>query len=164
MEDQKRIIVKSRLLILFFLSLSGTISQAQEIEVKKVWGGYRFIKNEKSLSNRELIATMQAHPSALVLMKKARSIDRTASPIVAFGAVAFGFWGADLIQGNGFKLGTFGISVGLYTIGFHLHAKSDKKAIQAINLFNGDLSHLRQQTPELKLVAKGNGLGFVLSF
>lgn len=164
MEDQKRIIVKSRLLILFFLSLGWMVGHAQEIEIKKAWGGYRFIRNEKSLSNRELIATMQAHPSALVLMKKARSIDRIASPIVGFGTVAFSFWGADLIQGNGFKLGTFGISVGLYTIGFHLHAKSDKKAIQAINSFNGGLSHLRQPTPEFKLVARGNGLGLLLTF
>lgn len=163
MEGKQRIKVKSCLLVLFFLSLGWMVGQAQEIEIKKVLGGYRFIGNENSLSNRELIAIMQAHPSPLALMKKARSIDRIASPIVGFGAVAFAFWGTDLIQGNGFKAGTFGISVGLYAIGFYLHAKSDKKAIQAINSFNAGLSHFRY-APEFKIVAKGNGLGVLVTF
>ena len=58
-------------LILFFVSLN--LVHAQKIESEKIFGGYKFTRNENTLNLRDLSRIMEDTPEAKDLIKKAKT-------------------------------------------------------------------------------------------
>lgn len=153
-------------MILVFAFVSTACCMAQQIEMKKVFGGYKYELNGKRLSMYNLAKTVESNQQAYKLVKKAQT-NRTI-------AIIMGCTGGGLI---GYQTGTdsaggkanwtlAGIGAGLLVVAIPISLSADKKTKQAVELYNHSLSTTSNYEckPELKLIANGKGVGLSMNF
>lgn len=83
--------MKKFLLLLAFTFATVWVCQAQQIETKKVLGGYKYMQAGKTLSMGALVNTLAPYPQASKLIKQARSNNTLASVLGLAGGALIGF-------------------------------------------------------------------------
>ena len=150
-------------LILFFVSLN--LVHAQKIESEKIFGGYKFTRNENTLNLRDLSRIMEDTPEAKDLIKKAKTTTVFTSILAFAGGGLIGWPIGEAIGGGDPNWALAGIGAGLVAVAIPLASSANKKTKEAVDIYNSSLE--RQTTnfkPELNILATGNGLGLSLRF
>jgi len=153
--------------LLFILSFAiSIICNGQQIERKKVFGGYKYTRDSVDLSIKDLSNTLKSNPESFQLIKKARS-NRTISFIIS--GIGGGLTGYALGSsiGEGYVDWTVaGAGLGLFAVSLPIALKSDEQLKQAVDLYNSNLTSTTYQNiePELKIFTDGRSLGLYLNF
>lgn len=154
------------ILTLSLVLITITFCNAQEIEIEKVFGGYKYTQNESLMTMRGLVKTMESHEQAFDLIKKAQSKTTLAS-IIGFAGGGLVGWPIGTAVGGGDANWTLaGIGAGLIAIAIPISSSANKKAKQAVELYNSSLSStsFNEFKPEFKVIANENGIGLSMNF
>ncbi|WP_394749681.1 hypothetical protein [Spongiimicrobium salis] len=158
--------MKTLVVILTLALCCCAISTAQEIEMKTTIFGYRFTQNGARLSWKELSSATESNLDAHLLIKKARS-QNTISSILSF---AGGFLiGIPIGQSIGDRDPNWSLAYiggGIAAIGIPFTFSAFNKVNKGIDTYNLSLKATSryQFKPEFTILAKGNGLGFIMRF
>ena len=158
--------MRKTILTLFFALTAMTFCTAQRIEMKKVFGGYKYTQNGNLMSMRDLVNTMESNKQAFDLIKKAQS-NNTLASIIGFAGGGLIGWPIGTAVGGGDPNWTLaGIGAGLVAVGIPISSSANKKAKQAVELYNSSLgsTSFYETKPELKVIANGNGIGLSMNF
>lgn len=158
--------MKKTILILTFLFAVMTLCVGQQIEMKKVFGGYKFTQNGKKLTMGNLVKTMETNQQAFELVKKAQS-NNTLASIIGFAGGGLIGWPIGTAVGGGDANWTLaGIGAGLIAVGIPISSSANKKVKQAVELYNSSLNSTAYYKfkPEVEIIANGNGVGLTMSF
>lgn len=154
------------MLTLAFALTIITLCNAQKIETQKVFGGYKYTQDGNQLSFNDLVKTMESNQEAYDLMKKAKSNNTLASIVGGMGGGFLGWSLGSAIGGGDFNLTIAGIGAAFIAIGIPISSGVNRKAKQAIDLYNASLSStsFRETNPEYKLILSGNTIGVAMKF
>ena len=158
--------MKKIILTLIFTLATITFCNAQKIDMEKVFGGYKFSQNGNQLAMKDLVKTMKSNQQAFKLIKKAQ-LNNTLASITGFiGGGLIGWTIGTAIVGGDTNWSLAGIGAGIVVIGIPISLNSDKKAKQAVELYNSSLnsSSFYEFKPEFKIIASGNGIGLSMNF
>lgn len=158
--------MRKTILTLFFALTTMTFCNAQKIEMKKVFGGYKYTQNENLLTMTDLVNIMESNKLAFDLIKQAKSKNTLANIFGTIGGGLIGWPIGTAIGGGDANWTLAGIGAGLVAIGIPISSNANKKARQATELYNASLNStsLYEFQPEFKVVANGNGIGLSMSF
>ena len=154
---------------LFALVLSIAVlplCNAQKIETEKVFGGYTYTQDGENLKMNQLVKTMESNQQAFDLIKKAQSSNTLAS--------VFGFAGGGLV---GWPVGTAigggdanwvlaGVGAGLIAIAIPISMNANKKANEAVDIYNASLNTTSYQEvkTEFNIIGNAQGVGLSIRF
>lgn len=158
--------MKKMILTLTFAFAAMTLCVSQQIEMEKVFGGYKFTQNGKKLTMGNLVKTMESNQQAFELIKKAQS-NNTLASIIGFAGGGLIGWPIGTAVGGGDANWTLaGIGAGLIVVGIPIASSANKKAKQAVELYNSSLysTAYYEFKPEFEIMANGNGIGLSMSF
>ena len=158
--------MKKTILTLTFALATLTFCNAQKIEMEKVFGGYKYTQNGKQMTMGDLVDAMESYQQSYELVKKAQS-NNTLASIIGFAGGGLIGWPIGAAIGGGDANWTLaGIGAGLVAIGIPISSSANKKAKQAVELYNSSLNSTSfyKFKPEFKIMANGNGIGFSMNF
>lgn len=143
-----------------------TICNAQKIETKKVFGGYKYTLEGKNMTMNNLVNVMKSNPEALKLIKKARSNNVIASILGGAGGALIGFPLGAAVAGGEANWTLVGIGAGLVAVSIPISTGVNKTTKKAVELYNSSLTSTSyyQFKPEFKIVANENGIGLSMNF
>ncbi len=158
--------MKKIVLTLIFAAVLITISSAQQIETKKVFGGYQYTQNGDRMTMGDLVKVMESNSEALAHMKKAKSNNVLASILGGAGGALIGFPIGTAIGGGEANWALAGIGSGLVIIGIPISSNVNKNAKKAVELYNASLNNTAQNyfNPEFKIIGNRNGIGLSMNF
>jgi len=156
--------MKELILILSLGFFAILHSNAQQIEMQKVFGGYTFSKDGKRLNMKNLIKTMQPNKEAYQLMKSARSKNTLAMILGGVGGFGVGYSLGRSLRGEKVNWAVLGLGAGALGVGIPISMSVNKKIKQAVKLYNTSLDKTSYFKPKLKLIINQKGLGLVVSF
>lgn len=102
-----RAMKKIGILLIFFL-LNTCVTYAQQIEVHKVFGRYKYRQYDKPLGTGKMIQVMQDEPEALRLVKSARKIEWVNTLFLVAGGTLVGDVIYNVGSGDALNLETLG--------------------------------------------------------
>lgn len=156
-----------KIILTFSIAISTlAICNAQKIEMEKVFGGYKYTQNGTQMTMKDLVKTMASNQQAFDLIKKAQS-NNTIASIIGFAGGGLIGWPIGTSLGGGDANWTLaGIGAGLVAITIPISSNVNKKAKQAVELYNSSLNatSYNEFKPEIKLLANGNGIGLSMNF
>ena len=158
--------MKKTILTLIFALVATTFCNAQKIEMKKVFGGYKYTQNGNLMTVKDLANTMESNQQAFDIIKKAQSNNTIASIIGFAGGGLIGWPIGTAIGGGDANWTLAGIGAGLIAIGIPISSSVNKNAKQAVELYNSSLDATSNYyfKPEFKVVANGKGIGLSMNF
>ena len=158
--------MKKTIFTLIFTLATLTFCNAQKIEIEKVFGGYKYTQNGSQMAMKDLVKTMESNQQAFNLIKKAQSNNTLASIIGFAGGGLIGWPIGTAIGGGDANWTLAGIGAGLVAIGIPISSNANKKAQQAVELYNSSINStaFKYFKPEFKVVANGNGIGLLMNF
>lgn len=158
--------MKKIILSLIFAIATITISNAQKIEVEKVFGGYKYTQNGNRMTMRDLVNTMKSDINASSLIKKAQTNNTIATVLGGAGGVLIGVPLGQSLGGGDANWTLAGIGAGLIIVAIPISSSANKKTKKAIELYNSSLNSTSSYefNPEFKLIANEKGVGFSMSF
>ncbi|UOY06834.1 hypothetical protein L0P88_23315 [Muricauda sp. SCSIO 64092] len=134
--------------------------------MEKVFGGYKYTQNGKQMTMGDLVDAMESYQQSYELVKKAQS-NNTLASIIGFAGGGLIGWPIGAAIGGGDANWTLaGIGAGLVAIGIPISSSANKKAKQAVELYNSSLNSTSfyEFKPEFKIMVNGNGIGFSMNF
>jgi len=161
--------MKKLTLILTFLVAGMTFTFGQiatdTIYAKKVFGGYQFYQGETRLGMNQLVNVMKPNEQAYAQIKSAQSNYTLATVFGAAGGFMIGWPIGTAVGGGEPNWVMAGIGAGLVIISIPITQSSNKKAIQAVRIYNsGMLSSSFWDNHELKFSMTPHGVGLSLRF
>lgn len=165
--NQKLIsLMKTLFISLVFICTSLAPLTAQEIQVEKTFGGYKYTQNGQSLTIGDMVRIMEPNEEALPVMKQARS-NKTFAGILGFaGGFCIGYPIGQAIAGNDPVWTLAGVGAGLIIIAIPISNSANKKAKRAVGLYNASIgeSSFHYRSPQLELMTGDHGLGICVRF
>ena len=158
--------MRNTILTLTFAFATITFCNAQNIEMEKVFGGYKYTQNGNQMTMKDLVKTMESNKQAFDLIKKAQS-NTTLASIIGFAGGGLIGWPIGTAAGGGDANWTLaGIGAGLIAIGIPISSSANKKAKQAVEIYNSSLNTVsfHEFKPEFTVIANGNGFGLSIKF
>lgn len=158
--------MKQTTLILLLVLTTCTLCKAQEIEMEKAFGGWKYSQEGRQLSMNELVNTMKSNQEAYDLIKKAKSNTTLASVFGGLGGALVGWPLGTALGGGDPNWVLAGVGAGLIVIGIPISVGANKKAKEAVGLYNASLNETSfyRHKPEFKINVKGTGLGVSMVF
>lgn len=158
--------MKKTVSTLIFAFATIALCTAQQIEMTKVFGGYKFTQNEKNLKMGSLVKVMESNQQAYQLIKKAQSNNTIASIIGFAGGGLIGWQIGTSVSGGDANWTVAGIGAGLIAIGVPISISAIKKSKEAVELYNSSLNSTSyyEFKPEFQIVTNGNGIGLTMQF
>jgi len=158
--------MKQQILALVIMFFSISFCNAQQIEAKKAFGGYKFYQNEKELNLSDLQQLMKNNNEALKYIKNAKTNTAFASIFGFAGGFMFGWPIGTAIGGGEANWSLAGIGVGVLGLSIPFITGANKNAKQAIELYNSSLKTVHHQKPktEFSIISNANGFGISMSF
>lgn len=157
--------MKNVLLVLAFM-LCGSLSiTAQEIEMKKVWGGYQFMQNGKNLNLSDMQNLMKDNKEAYDLVTSAKSNQTWALILGTAGGALVGFPIGTAIGGGDPEWALAGAGAALIVATIPIVKGFNRKTSKAVNLYNDGLTSSSYKfNPDFNLNIKGTSLGITMRF
>lgn len=146
---------------LVFAILQGN---AQQIEMKKTFGGYTFSKDGKRLNMKGLVSAMQPNTKAYTLIKSARSKNTLAMVLGGVGGFAAGYSLSSSLRGKEVNWVLLGVGAGALGVGIPISISGNKKTKQAVELYNEGLDKTSYFKPKFRIITNQKGLGLVMNF
>ena len=152
-----------RTFLLFSIFMICFTSNAQQVELKKNFWGYKATINGQKASMSELDAHLSRKLQALETFRKGKT-KRTLATVMSFaGGVCLGITAAKIYHGSTssddqISVVTPAVGVALIGGGIALSISGNKNIKNSINQFNKATS-----MTEVKLISNQNGVGFALS-
>ena len=158
--------MKKTIFTLIFTLATMTFCNAQKIEIEKVFGGYKYTQNENQMTMKDLVKTMESNQQAFDLIKKAQTNNNLSSIIGFAGGGLIGWPIGTAIGGGDANWTLAGIGAGLVAIWLPVSSSANKKAKQAVELYNSSFNSTSFYyfKPQFKVVANGNGIGLSMHF
>lgn len=138
---------------------------AQRIESTKNFGGYWYSQNGTRLNMNELVNLMEPDSEAYDLMRSARS-NSTISQIISIPAGALIGWPlGSAIGGGDPQWGLAAAGAGLLVLAIPISSAGNRKAQEAIALYNGSLSYsYSRRRPTIAFISTSTGVGLGITF
>lgn len=157
--------LSSIVLILFFITPSAFGQSGTPIEMKKVFGGYKYFQGDSRLNMNQLVLAMETNEIALEQIKKAQSTNTLGMVIAGAGGFMVGWPLGTAIAGGDPNWVLAGIGAGLIVVSIPIAKKVNEQAKLAVDSYNEGLkAHSFWQRKELELLIRGNQVGFALKF
>ena len=143
-----------------------TLCNAQKIEVKKVFGGYKYMQNDKSMTIGKLARVLESNADASQLISKARTNNTLASILSGAGGALIGFPIGTSLGGGDPNWALAGIGAGLVVVAIPISSSAFKKANQAVEIYNASLNETSfyHFKPQVNIIANQNGIGLSMNF
>jgi hypothetical protein len=141
-------------------------SDKEDIEIQKVFGGYKYTQNGIDLNMKRLVNTMRYDELASKKMKSARFNNTLATVFGATGGFLI-VWPIVTAITNGDPNWTLAyIGAGLIVISIPLSIAGNKQAARAINIYNTNRRNqsFQSNSTKLRFNITGIGLGLTLEF
>ena len=158
--------MKKTILMVTLAIASITLCNAQKIEVKKIFGGYKYMQNEKPMSMRGLVKTLEANADAYPFIKKASTNNTLANILGGAGGALIGFPIGTSLGGGDANWALAGIGAGLIVVAIPISSSVHKNAKQAVDIYNASLNETSfyHFKPKFNILANQNGVGLSMSF
>jgi len=158
--------MKKTILTLTFALAILTFCNAQQIEMEKVFGGYKYTQNGTVMKMKDLLKTMESNQQAFDLIKKAQSNNTVASIFGGAGGFLVGWTIGTSLGGGDANWTLAGVGAGLIVIAIPFSSGANKNAKQAVELYNSSLNSTSfyEFKPEFKIIGNGNGIGLSMNF
>jgi len=135
------------------------------IQVKKVFGGYKFFYKYRELKFKDLVSILEENDLAYEEIKSARTTAVFGSIIGFAGGFLIGWPIGAAIAGGDPNWGLAAIGAGLIVVAIPLNESAYKKAKSAVDTYNyGIKTSSFWYKKELNISFTGNGLGLILGF
>ena len=158
--------MRKKILMLTLALATITLCNAQKIEVKKVFGGYKYMQNEKPMSMRGLIKAMELNADAYQLIKKASTNNTLANILGGAGGALIGFPIGTSLGGGDANWALAGIGAGLIVVSIPISSSLHKNAKQAVDIYNASLNETSfyHFKPKFNMIANQHGIGLSMNF
>lgn len=158
--------MKNSILALSIALSIVTICNAQQIEMEKVFGGYKYSQKCNTMTMKDLVNTMKSNQQAFQLIKKAQSNNTLASIIGFAGGGLIGWPIGTALGGGDANWALAGIGAGLVAVAIPLSSGVNKNAKAAVELYNASLKSTSYQEfkPKFKIIANTSGIGLCMNF
>ncbi len=150
------------ILICCFVSVKAQ-SQTDTIQIEKKLGTNYLLLGEK-LTPKQLLTIMEVNPTAYDLMKKAKRNYDAAQIFAGVGGFFIGFPIGTTIAGGDPNWLLAGIGVGLVGVAIPFSVNYNKKAREAVALYNDGIRSLGYHELDMKLGFAANGIRLTLNF
>ena len=152
--------------VLIAMLFFGAFSlNAQEIEMKKVWGGYQFMQNGKNLNVKDMQTIMKDNKEALELITSAKTNQNWALILGGAGGALVGFPVGTAVGGGDPQWALAGAGAALIVASIPIIKGFNKKASKAVELYNAGVNNTAYNfNPKFNLNIKGLGLGLTMNF
>lgn len=158
----------ARKIFLFFtLSIVVHLCYAQEIEIKKVFGGYKLSQDGRPLTIKSLSPILEVNSEAFAIYKKAKSSAAVSNVIGAIGGGLIGWPIGTAIAGGNANWVLAGIGAGIILVSIPIQIGSNKKLKQSVDMYNTGFKRLGKndiKKVEYELGITGNGAGLMVKF
>ncbi len=141
--------------------------QLDTISMQKLFSGYAFYQNGERLNTNQLSDVLMSHPEAYEKYKDANSLGLAAGVLSYAGGFLIGWPIGTTLGGGEANWNLALIGAGLFTVSLPLSNGSNKRTLQAIDIFNNQplpSSPSNTKPNRLNVSIQGNGAGFVLHF
>lgn len=159
----KKVFFIACLAITFLAAGAKAQNAVDSIYMVKKFMGIRFVQHDEILAFNQLPELMQDNQAAFEKIRKAKGNNTAASIISGVGGFLIGLnLGTALIGGD--PNWTYsGIGAGLIVVSIPFSTKARRQALEAVDLYNADLSARR---PGVQFYAgvTGNGIGIRMAF
>lgn len=146
------------------LFISLTVS-SQEIETKKIWGGYKFMQNGKNLNLKKMEKIMQDNNEALELIQSAKSNQTWGTILGVSGGFLVGLPLGSAIGGGDPQWALAGAGAALIVASIPITKAFYKKTTKAVELYNAGVSSSAYNfNPSFNFNIRGNNIGITMSF
>ncbi len=158
--------MKKAILTITIILISMTFCFAQKIEVKKVFGGYKYFQNGQKLTMNTLSETMKENTSAFELIKKAKSNNTISFILGGVGGALIGYQLGQEISEKDANWAVAGVGAGLIVIAIPISSKVNKQTNRAVEMYNSSLNSTTYNSfnPEFNIISNENGIGLALNF
>lgn len=138
----------------------------QRIEAEKVFAGYKFTKNGRTLSFKQLANEMEPNRAAYEALKPARTNSTIAAIVGGAGGFLVGWQLGAAIGGGEPNWVMAGVGAGLIGISIPITAKANRQAMEAVEIYNSSLGGTFKPIyhPQLLIGSTANGFGLSLRF
>ncbi|WP_088324404.1 hypothetical protein [Polaribacter tangerinus] len=153
--------------VLLFLLAFAFFSQlnAQQIEMKKAFGGYTFHQNGGMLSVGQMQELMKENDAAFKLMRSAKGNQILSMVLGGAGGALVGFPIGTAIGGGEPEWALAGVGAALIVATIPIAKGFTKKAKKAVELYNANQSTVGSSfIPEFNLNVKGMSMGISMTF
>lgn len=158
--------MKKLIFALFFAFAFTTFCTAQQIEMKKVFGGTQYIQHGHKMTFGELVKVMEGNLEAQSLIKKAKANNVTATILGGVGGFFIGYPIGRAIGGGEPYWSLVGVGLGFVGLSVAISASANSKAKNAVGLYNAALSDssYHKHRKEFNILVNGNGIGLSMTF
>ncbi len=138
---------------------------AQQINMEKTFGGYKFTQDGKNLKFTEIVDIVKNNEDAYKLAKSAKSNYTVAQILGGAGGFLIG-WPIGAALGGGDPDWTIaGIGAGLVAISIPFNSGANKKMKKAIEHYNSSLQNTSSIIkPQYRFLANAKGVGIGITF
>ena len=152
-------------LTLLFTLAAITLSSAQKIEMEKVFGGYQFKQNDKTLLLKDMKEIMKENNEALALIQSAKTNQTWALVLGTAGGALLGFPIGTAIGGGDPEWALAGAGAALIVATIPIVKGFNRKTKKAVELYNAGVSTTSYQfQPTFNLKINGANVGISMNF
>lgn len=157
--------MKKILAILFLTVLSSSMVNAQKIEMEKVFGGYQFKQEGKTLLLKDMQEIMKENKEAFELVQSAKSNQTWALILGTAGGALVGFPIGTAIGGGDPEWALAGAGAALIVATIPIVKGFNRKTKKAVELYNDGISSTSYQfQPSFNLKINGSNIGISMNF
>ncbi|WP_397444567.1 hypothetical protein [Polaribacter sp. R77954] len=155
-----------KIIVVIAVILFGSVAfNAQEIEMKKVWGGYQFLQDGKMLNVKNMQEIMKNNQEALDLISSAKSNQNWALALGAAGGFLVGYPLGTSIGGGDPQWALAGAGAALIVASIPIIKGFNKKASKAVELYNAGISSTSYKfNPSFHFNIQGENMGIAMKF
>ncbi|QTE22025.1 hypothetical protein [Polaribacter cellanae] len=156
----KKVFLTILLSVIAFSSIN-----AQKIEMKKVFGGYKFSQNDKELSLNQMQEVMKNNQEAFDLVKSAKSNQTWGMILSGIGGGLIGYPIGTAIGGGNPKWVLAGVGAAFIVATIPIIKGFNRKTKKAVELYNANQSTVSSNfRPQFNLNIKGMSMGISMTF
>lgn len=157
--------MKKSITIIVFVLLTALQFNAQKIEINKVFGGYQFTQNDKTLTLSQMQDIMKENKEAFALVQSAKANQTWAMILGAAGGGLIGFPIGTAIGGGDPEWALAGAGAALIVATIPIVKGFNRKTKKAVDLYNATYYTSNYQfKPSFNLNIKGTSLGLSMTF
>ncbi|MEY3500165.1 MAG: hypothetical protein RL308_1834 [Bacteroidota bacterium] len=141
--------------------------KCDSIEVKKVFGGYKFFFNNKKITTEKLLFTMKSNEPAYLEMKSSQKFNIAGIVTGSVGGFLLGLQIGNATKGNTPKWEMVALGSVISLLSIPLNMQAVKRSKKAVDLYNSSLSQTsfwKKEKPELHFCFGVNNIALNIKF
>ncbi len=156
--------MKKTFLTLSFILAAFSFCHSQTIGYEKVFGGYKFTQDGKTLNMDELTTQLNTNEESAQLIKKAKSQSTIASILGGIGGALVGYPVGTAIGGGEPNWVLAGVGAGVIAVGIPISSSANKKSRKAVEIYNSGSRTKKENLAKLFMVSNNSGMGLAFKF